>query len=42
MYNYVLGGFGKKKKKKKKQKRRLATDISSGANLKQKTNLPSV
>ena len=29
-YNYVLGGFGEKKKKKK---RRLATDLSSGANL---------
>ena len=27
--NYVLGGFGKKKKKQK----RLATDVSSGANL---------
>ena len=32
IYNYVLGGFGKKKKKKKK-KRRLATDVSSGANI---------
>ena len=28
--NYVLGDFGEKKKKKK---RRLATDVSSGANL---------
>ena len=27
IYNYVLGGFGEKKK-------RLATDVSSGANLK--------
>ena len=33
IYNYVLGGFGDKKKKKKKKKRRLATDVSSGANL---------
>ena len=33
-YNYVLGGFGKKKKKK-----RLATDVSSGANLKKKYSL---
>ena len=32
VYNYVLGGFEKKKKK----KRRLATDVSSGANLKKK------
>ena len=31
IYNYVLGGFGEKKKKKKKK--RLATDVSSGANL---------
>ena len=30
-YNYVLGGFGKKKKEKTK---RLATDVSSGTNLK--------
>ena len=30
--NYVLGGFGEKKKK----KRRLATDVSSGSNLKKK------
>ena len=30
IYSYVLGGFGEKKKKKKK---RLATDVSSGANL---------
>ena len=29
MYNYVLRGFGEKKKKRK----RLATDVSSGANL---------
>ena len=31
IYNYVLGGFGERKKKK-----RLATDVSSGANLKRK------
>ena len=31
IYNYVLGSFGEKKKKKKKK--RLATDVSSGANL---------
>ena len=30
IYNYVLGGFGEKKQKKK---RRLATVVSSGANL---------
>ena len=30
IYNYVLGGFGEKKERKKK---RLATDVSSGANL---------
>ena len=35
IYNYVLGDFGEKKKKKVK-KRRLATDVSSGANLKKK------
>ena len=29
-YNYVLGGF----REKKKEKKRLATDVSSGANLK--------
>ena len=34
-YNYVPGGFGEKRKRKKK-KRRLATDVSSGANLKKK------
>ena len=34
IYNYVLGGLGEKKKKKKKQ--RLATVISSGANLGEK------
>ena len=28
IYNYVLGGFGEKE-----EKRRLATDVSSGANL---------
>ena len=33
IYSCVLGGFGEKKKKKKKKKRRLATDVSSGANL---------
>ena len=31
IYNYVLGGFGEKKKK--KRRKRLATDVSSGANL---------
>ena len=31
IYNYVLGVFGKKK-----NKTRLATDVSSGANLKKK------
>ena len=35
IYNYVLGGFGEKKKK----KRRLATDVSSGANLKKKVTI---
>ena len=30
-YNYVLGGFGEKKQKKKSRK--LATVVSSGANL---------
>ena len=35
IYDYVLRGFGEKKKKKKKKKR-LATDVSSGANLKKK------
>ena len=30
IYNYILGGFEEKKKKKK---RRLATGVSSGANL---------
>ena len=33
-YNYVLEGFGEKKQKeKKRKKRRLATVVSSGANL---------
>ena len=36
IYNYALGGFGEKKKKKK---RRLATDVSSGTNLKKKGDL---
>ena len=35
VYNYVLRGFGEKKKEKKKT-RRLATDVSSGADLKKK------
>ena len=30
IYNCILGGFGKKKREKK---RKLATDVSSGANL---------
>ena len=30
IYNYVLGGLGEKKKRKKEK---LATDVSSGANL---------
>ena len=34
IYNYVLGGFGERKKEEKKK--RLATDVSSGANLKKK------
>ena len=34
IYNYVLGGFGEKKQKEKKKKeKRLATVVSSGANL---------
>ena len=33
IYNYVLGGFGENKKK--RNKKRLATDVSSGANLKE-------
>ena len=33
IYNYVLGGFGEEKEKKRKEKKRLATDVSSGANL---------
>ena len=33
IYNCVLGAFGEKKKKGKEKKIRLATDISSGANL---------
>ena len=32
IYNYVLEGFGEKKKK-ERRKKRLATDVSSGANL---------
>ena len=32
IYNYILGGFGEKKQKGRK-KRRLATVVSSGANL---------
>ena len=36
IHNYVLGGFGEKKEKRKKEKRQLATDVSSGANLKKK------
>ena len=32
MYNYVLGVF-REEKKQEKEKRRLATDVSSGANL---------
>ena len=35
IYNYVPGGFGEKKQK----KRRLATVVSSGANLKSKKKL---
>ena len=31
IYNFVLGGF--EEKKKKRRKRRLATEVSSGANL---------
>ena len=34
IHSYVLEGFGKEKKKTKK-KRRSATDVSSGANLKE-------
>ena len=37
IYNYVPGGFEEKKKKKKKE-RRLATGVSSGANLLKKKN----
>ena len=35
IYNYVLGDFGEKKKKKKTKNKtkRLATNVSSGANL---------
>ena len=33
MYNYVLGGFGEEKKKEEEEEKRLATDVSSGANL---------
>ena len=36
IYNYVLGGFGDKKKKKKG---RLATAVSSGANLKKVSHI---
>ena len=38
IYNYVLGGFGEKKQKEKKK--RLATVISSGANLYKKKKEP--
>ena len=40
IYDYILGDFGKKKKEKTTTKR-LATDVSSGANLKKRQRIKS-